>query len=130
MRLRRRPSLLLLFVVAPCAAASAQTSTQDYPQWRGRNRDGAASGAAPPAWPEKLPLRWKVDVGDGPDLDIKGNVVDHEYEIEVDDHKIAEISKKWFRVRDTYGVQIAPGQDPLLILAVTIAVDAMVHPDR
>ena len=48
------------------AAASAQGSPQDYPQWRGRNRDGAASGfKEPKAWPEKLTRRWKVEVGEG-----------------------------------------------------------------
>jgi outer membrane protein assembly factor BamB len=41
-------------------------SAQDYPQWRGQNRDGAASGfAEPKVWPEKLTLRWKVNVGEG-----------------------------------------------------------------
>ncbi len=44
----------------------AQSSPQDYPQWRGRNRDGAASGfSEPKAWPEKLTRRWKVEVGEG-----------------------------------------------------------------
>jgi len=74
--------------------------------------------------------RWKVDVESGPDLEVRGNVVDHEYEIEADDRKIAEVSKKWFRVRDTYGVEISPDQDPVLILAVTIAIDSMAHPAR
>jgi uncharacterized protein YxjI len=74
--------------------------------------------------------RWKVEVEAGPDMEIHGNVVDHEYEIEADDRKIAEISKKWFRVRDTYGVEISPDQDPVLILAVTIAIDSMAHPVR
>jgi uncharacterized protein YxjI len=74
--------------------------------------------------------RWKVDVDDGPDMAIHGNVLDHEYEIEVDDRKVAEVSKKWFRVRDTYGVEIDPDREPLLILAVTIAVDSMVHPAK
>jgi uncharacterized protein YxjI len=73
--------------------------------------------------------RWKVDVEDGPDLKVQGNVVDHEYEIEVDDQKIAEVSKRWFRIRDTYGVEIHPEADPVLVLAVTIAIDAMSHPD-
>jgi len=74
--------------------------------------------------------RWKVDVDSGPDMEIHGNIVDHEYEIEADDRKIAEVSKKWFRVRDTYGVEISPDQDPVLILAVTIAIDSMAHPAR
>ena len=42
-----------------------------------------------------------------------------------DGRKIAEVSKRWFRVRDTYGVEIAPGQDDVLVLAVTAAIDAM-----
>jgi uncharacterized protein YxjI len=71
--------------------------------------------------------RWKVDVESGPDLKVQGNIVDHEYEIEIDDRKIAEVSKRWFRVRDTYGVEIHPDEDPVLVLAVTIAIDAMAH---
>jgi uncharacterized protein YxjI len=71
--------------------------------------------------------RWKVDVEDGPDLEAQGNIVDHEYEIEADGRKVAEVSKAWFRVRDTYGVEMAPDQDPALVLAVTVAIDEMTH---
>jgi outer membrane protein assembly factor BamB len=54
-------------VLMACAGATAaQRSPQDYPQWRGLNRDGAASAFAEPAsWPETLTRRWKVDVGEG-----------------------------------------------------------------
>jgi uncharacterized protein YxjI len=45
-------------------------------------------------------------------------------------NEIAEISKKWFRLRDSYGVQIDPGQNDILILAVTVAVDMMAHEGR
>jgi len=68
---------------------------------------------------------FKVDVDGESDLKVHGNIVDHEYEIERDGDQVAEVSKKWFRVRDTYGVEIAEGVDPVLILAVTVAVDAM-----
>ena len=71
--------------------------------------------------------RFHIEVNNGDDLKAKGNIVDHEYEIERDGHKIAEISKKWFRVRDTYGVEIKPEADPVLILAVTVAIDALAH---
>ena len=73
------------------------------------------------------PLRARFDVKmeDGPDLRVQGNIVDHEYEIDSDGTKVAEISKRWFRVRDTYGIEIAPGQDDIVILAVAVAVDAM-----
>ena len=46
-----------------------------------------------------------VKVTDGPDLKVQGNMLNHEYEIGEGRDKIAEVSKKWFRLRDTYGVQ-------------------------
>ena len=69
--------------------------------------------------------RWTVKIGDGPDLEVQGNILDHEYRIGEGRDKIAEISKKWFRIRDTYGVEIDPGQNDVLILAITVAVDMM-----
>ena len=74
--------------------------------------------------------RWVVKVGDGPDLDVQGNILDHEYTHRGGRHKVAEVSKKWFRVRDTYGVEIAPGQNDILILAITVCVDMMAHEGR
>lgn len=35
--------------------------------------------------------------------------------------KVAEVSKKRFRIRDSYGVEIEPGQDDGVILAITVA---------
>jgi uncharacterized protein YxjI len=74
--------------------------------------------------------RWKVDLEGDREWKVQGNVLDHEYEIEQDDRKIAEVSKKWFRVRDTYGVEIAPDEDQALVLAVSVAVDTMTHPAK
>lgn len=71
--------------------------------------------------------RFKVDVDGGSDLEAHGNFVDHEYEIERDGDTIATVSKKWFRVRDTYGVTIEPGADAPLVLAITVCLDAMSH---
>ena len=71
--------------------------------------------------------RFKIEVDGGPDLRAHGNLVDHEYEIERDGDTVATVSKKWFRVRDTYGVEIQPGQDVGLILAITVCIDAMSH---
>lgn len=64
---------------------------------------------------------------DGKNLKAHGNIVDHEYEIEQDGHKVAEISKKWFRIRDTYGVEINASADPALILSITVAIDSFSH---
>ncbi len=71
--------------------------------------------------------RWKVEVVDGPEMDVRGNILDHEYKIEAGREKVAEVSKRWFRIRDTYGVEIEPGQDSALILAIAAALDQMAH---
>lgn len=69
--------------------------------------------------------RFHVEVEHGDDLKVHGNIVDHEYEIERHGDKVAEVSKKWFRVRDTYGVEIYDPEITPLILAITVAVDAL-----
>ena len=71
--------------------------------------------------------RFSVEVEGGEDLEAKGNIVDHEYKIERGGDNVAEVSKRWFRMRDTYGIEIASGQDDALILAVTVCIDQMTH---
>jgi uncharacterized protein YxjI len=74
--------------------------------------------------------RFEVD-GEGPaDFVVQGNVTDHEYEVTQDGVRVAEISKRWFRMRDTYAVDVAPDQDEGLILALTVAVDWMGHEEH
>ena len=74
--------------------------------------------------------RYEVELRSGGSWDIQGNIVDHEYEIKGPDGVVARVGKKWFRVRDTYGVEVAPGQDDALVLAVAIVVDQVSHPAR
>ncbi len=71
--------------------------------------------------------RFQIDVDGAPDLKAHGNLVDHEYEIERDGSTVATVSKTWFRVRDSYGVEVAPGQDAALPLSVVVCIDAMSH---
>jgi uncharacterized protein YxjI len=94
------------------------------------DRDGHTVATVKKALITPLRERWAVDVADGPDLDVKGNIVDHEYTIEDGRATVAEVSKKWFRVADTYGVEVAAGQDPALMLAITAVLDTMAHPAR
>jgi uncharacterized protein YxjI len=62
--------------------------------------------------------KWDVKVKNGSDLDVQGNILDHEYTVKQGREKVAEISKKWFRLTDTYGVEIEDGQNDILILAL------------
>ena len=69
--------------------------------------------------------RFLVKIKNGPDLNVTGNILDHEYKIYEGRNKVAEVSKKWFRIRDTYVVEIEPDQEDIVILAVTACVDQM-----
>jgi uncharacterized protein YxjI len=90
-------------------------------------RDGDTVATVKKALITPLRDRFSIDVHDGEDMTAKGNIVDHEYEIERDGEKVAEVSKRWFRVRETYGVQVGPGQDDALLLAVTVCIDEMME---
>jgi uncharacterized protein YxjI len=69
--------------------------------------------------------RFAIELRDGGELSAKGNVLDHEYKIERDGHTVAEISKRWFRIRDTYGIEVAPGENDALIVAAAVCIDEM-----
>jgi uncharacterized protein YxjI len=71
--------------------------------------------------------RFTVKISNGPDLEVKGNILDHEYKIGEGRDTVAQVSRKWFRVRDTYGVEVEPGQNDIVILAVTVCIDQMAH---
>lgn len=90
-------------------------------------RDGHTVATVKKALVSPLRDRFSIEVEGGPDMEARGNVVDHEYKIERDGDKVAEASKRWFRLRDTYGIEIAPSQDDALILAVTVCIDQMSH---
>jgi uncharacterized protein YxjI len=88
-------------------------------------RDGDTVATVKKALITPLRDRFAIEVENGAELSAKGNIVDHEYEIERDGDKVAEVSKRWFRIRETYGIEIAPGQDDALILAATVCIDEM-----
>ena len=99
-----------------------------------RSRSGTPCPSSGPGSPDATikkalinPLRerFTLQADDIGEITIQGNIVDHEYKFERDGAKVAEVSKRWLRLRDTYGVEIASGQDIALILAATVALDQM-----
>jgi uncharacterized protein YxjI len=92
--------------------------------------DGERLAMVKKAMVDPVRERWHIEIEHGPDLHVQGNIVDHEYRIERDRDLVAEVSMRWFRVRDTYGVEVAPGENDVLILAITAVLDNMAHPDR
>jgi uncharacterized protein YxjI len=88
-------------------------------------RGGTTAATVKKALVSPLRDRYSIEVEGGDELEVKGNIVDHEFEFKRDGDTVAEVSKRWFRVRDTYGIEIAAGQDDALILAATICIDQM-----
>jgi len=88
-------------------------------------RDGRTVARIKKALVTPLRDRFDVNVAGQPPLHVRGNVLDHEYTITRNGATVATVSKRWFRVRDTYGVEVSPGEDDAFVLAVTAAIDAM-----
>lgn len=93
-------------------------------------RNGRVLATVKKALITPLRQRFDIHVAGSDNLDVQGNILDHEYEIRDGRQRVAEVSKKWFRIADTYGVEIAPGVDETLILASTVAIDMMTHEGR
>jgi uncharacterized protein YxjI len=73
--------------------------------------------------------KFTVDVPGPDDLAAQGNFLDMEYTFERAGRTVAEVSKRWFAWSDTYGVDIADGEDVVLILASTVVIDMVCHAD-
>jgi uncharacterized protein YxjI len=70
-----------------------------------------------------------VDVPGPDDLAAEGDFTDHEYVVSRGGRQVATVSKQWFAWADTYGVDIADGEDAVLLLASTVVIDMACHPD-
>jgi uncharacterized protein YxjI len=60
-------------------------------------------------------------------LEAQGDLSDHEYSVTREGELVAQVSKQWFSWSDTYGVDVASSEDPVLILASTVAIDMCCH---
>lgn len=73
--------------------------------------------------------RFTVDVPGPDDLEAEGDFLDREYAFARGGRIVATVSKRWFSFADTYGIEIADGEDAVLILASAVVVDQSCHPD-
>jgi uncharacterized protein YxjI len=93
-------------------------------------QDGVLVATVRKALLSPLHHRSAVDLADGGQLEVVGNILDKEFEITAGGQVLARISRAWFRIRDTYGVDVAPGQDDVLFLAIAVALDRIQHDDE
>jgi uncharacterized protein YxjI len=74
--------------------------------------------------------RFTIDVPGADELEISGDLLDHEFTIGRDDQKVATISKRWLSMTASYAVQVAPGEDDVLILASILALDLAIDAEH
>ena len=74
--------------------------------------------------------RFTVDVPGPEDLEAEGSFLDMEYTFTRCAQVVATVSKRWVAWADTYGVDIAAGEDDVLILASTVVIDMICHGDK
>jgi uncharacterized protein YxjI len=89
------------------------------------NPRGREAAAIKHALISPLRDRMTANMADGADIDIRGNLLNHEYKMERRGKRVAEVSKRWIALRDTYTIEVAPGEDDALILALTVVVEQM-----
>ncbi|HEY3935596.1 MAG TPA: LURP-one-related family protein [Gemmatimonadales bacterium] len=92
-------------------------------------RDGALAAVVKKQLFTLFQCTFSVDVPGPDDLTAKGEFTDHEYLLSRGGREVATVSKRWFALTDTYGVDINDGEDAVLILASTVVIDMACHPD-
>lgn len=74
---------------------------------------------------------FSVDLeGDSDDLRVQGDIFEHSYSISRQGATVAQVSKKWISLRDSYMVDVAEGEDVVLLLACALVVDRITHEDE
>ena len=74
------------------------------------NPDGSTAAQIRKALFTPLRDRYTIEVPGRSDLQTQGNILYHEYTIEQQGRPVAQISKRWFRIRDSYGIQVIPAR--------------------
>jgi uncharacterized protein YxjI len=93
--------------------------------------DGAVVATVHRAVFSPLHHRAHIDLHDGGGrLEAVGNIIDKDFEIRDGDQVVARISRKWFTIRDAYGVDVAPGQNDAFIIAIAVCLDRIHHDEE
>lgn len=71
--------------------------------------------------------KFEVDIPGPDDLEAAGDFLDHEYTFTRHGSTVATVSKRWFSWTDTYGIDVADGEDDVLILASAVVIDLVCH---
>ncbi|MDI3402839.1 LURP-one-related/scramblase family protein [Streptomyces cavernicola] len=74
---------------------------------------------------------YRVTLVEGTELDVSGKILDREFAVEYEGELLAEVSRRWLTLRDTYGVNVVrEDADPALLIAITVCVIRLAERDR
>ena len=74
--------------------------------------------------------RFTIDVHGADDMQINGDLFDHEFTIERYGQTVATISKRWLSMTASYAVDVAPGENEVLLLASVLALDLAIDAEH
>lgn len=94
------------------------------------SRDGRTAAVVKKHLFSLFRARFTVDVPGPDDLEASGDFLRHEYVFTRKSGEVARVSKRWFSLSDTYGIDIDEGEDDVLILASAVVIDLVSHPDE
>jgi uncharacterized protein YxjI len=91
---------------------------------------GGVIATVRPAFFSPLKHRYLIDLAGGERLEAEGNFTDKDWRLTTQDGRLAgRISRQWFRIRDAYGVEVEPGADDALVIAIAVCIDR-IHEDE
>ncbi|WP_411143001.1 LURP-one-related/scramblase family protein [Streptomyces sp. x-80] len=74
---------------------------------------------------------YRVEMVDGTELDVSGKILDREFAVEYDGELLADISRRWLTLRDTYAVNVVrEDADPPLLIAIAVCVIRLAERER
>ncbi len=91
------------------------------------NRTGEVIGSVQRHPVSPLRDRFSLEIGNAPELSTEGDVSSLEFWIVNADGTVAEISRRWFRARNSFGVAIGPGQPVAVLLTGVIIIVQMIR---
>ena len=93
--------------------------------WERLRQQGRVIAQVQKAWLTILRDKWNIQIPDADDWVAQGDLLDHEYGIYRGNDVIAQISKKWFSIRESYGIEVFDETQIPLMIALTVAIDDM-----
>ena len=67
---------------------------------------------------------------DGLGWEVQGHFLEHDYEVTQNGRPVVAITKEWMTWGDSYELDIAPGADEIVALAVVLTIDCVVEQQR